>query len=145
MKIGIIVHSQTGHTESVAIKIKDHLAKKGHLAVIEKITSENAGKINTAGYDALVFGAPVMAFSLSKDMTSFLTQLPMLQDKKIFCFVTKSLPFSWTGGTAAVNSMKKICLSRKGLVCGTGIINWTNSTQREKKIVEIVNKLDVLL
>ena len=76
MKIGIIVHSITGNTLSVAEHIQQQLAEKGHTAVIERIRpsgkepvqSEAAVQLTSmpdlSGYEALVFGSPVQAFSL---------------------------------------------------------------------------------
>jgi len=94
-------------------------------------------------YDALVFGAPVQAFSLSPAMKSYLTQIASLKGKKAACFITKYLPFHWTGGNQAINKMKKICESKDGTVCGSGIVIWS-SAHREKKITDVVEKLSRL-
>jgi flavodoxin len=75
MNIGMIVYSQTGNTLSVATKLKEKLSAAGHSVNFERLkvvgevkpgtkdvqfeTLPNAGQ-----YDALVFGAPVEAFSL---------------------------------------------------------------------------------
>jgi multimeric flavodoxin WrbA len=59
--------------------------------------------------DALIFGAPVQAFSLSKAMNNYLQQITSLLYKKIVYFVTKRAPFKWTGGTRAIVKMKNIC------------------------------------
>lgn len=89
-------------------------------------------------YDALIFGAPVQAFSLSKVMGIYLNQLPSLHNKKIVCFVTKGLPFNWTGGNQAISRMKKTIYSKNGLVSGTDIVIWNKN--REKKIDELIQK-----
>jgi menaquinone-dependent protoporphyrinogen IX oxidase len=99
MKIGIIIHSQTGNTHSVTLKLKEKLSTAGHLVDLERLkvlgvlrrgmkdiqfeTLTNAGQ-----YDAPVFGAPVEAFSLSPVMVSYLTQAASLQSKKVACLVT---------------------------------------------------------
>jgi len=129
MKIGIIVYSQTGNTYTVAQKLKEKLEADGHTANIERVTS--SGKTSTETtvdqYDFLVFGAPTHAFSLAPPMTAYLHQLPPLQNKKISCFVTKRLPFYWTGGSRAVAGIKKICEAKGATVCGTQIVVWSPS------------------
>ncbi len=154
MNIGIIVYSQTGNTNSVALKLKEKLATAGHSVNIERLLL--AGDMQPGAkdlqfkmrpevgtYDALVLGAPVEAFSLSQVMKSYLTQVASLKGKKVACFVTKGLPFYWTGGSRAIGQMKKICGSKEATICGTGIVVWMGK-DREKKIDEVVEKLSRL-
>ncbi|MCD1294071.1 flavodoxin [Methanocella sp. CWC-04] len=151
MKIGIIVHSQTGNTFTVAQKLQDKLSTAGHSVNIERIApaggeQRDAKNIrfdklpDLSAYDALVLGAPVQAFSVSPVMAAYLKQLPSLQGKKIACFVTKGLPFYWTGGNRAISQMKKACESRGGTVGATGIVIW-KKTGVEKNIEDVVEKL----
>ena len=153
MKIGIIVHSQTGHTYEVAQKIEENLLVAGHTVEIEQIrlaggqqTPNKNSKIenppDATAFDAVIFGAPVQAFALSKVMQMYLEQIPSLQDKKIALFVTKGLPFNWTGGSRAIGQMKKICQAKGGIVYGTEIVVW--SKNRDKQIAELVQKFSGL-
>lgn len=153
MKIGIIVHSQTGHTYEVAQKLQEKLSATGKEVEIEQVKLEGGQQTpgknsrienppDVSAYNALILGAPVQAFSLSKVMSIYLEQIPSLQDKKIALFVTKGLRFNWTGGTSAIGRMKKICQSKGGIVMGTGIIVWNK--QRNKKIAELVEKFSKL-
>ena len=93
MKIGIIVHSQTGHTYSVAQKLQEKLSAVGHEVNVERVTP--VGEVNPGAknikfetlpdvnvYDALIFGAPVQAFSLSAVMKAYMDQIKSLNDKK---------------------------------------------------------------
>ena len=150
MKIGIIVHSQTEHTYSVAQKLREKLISVGHEANVERViplgdVAPGAKDIkfenqpDSQVYDALIFGAPVHAFSLSPAMKTYMEQLPSLQNKIIACFVTKGAPFKWTGGTRAIGQMKKICNARGGKVSETGIIVWNN--KRDKEIDKLVDKI----
>jgi NAD(P)H dehydrogenase (quinone) len=150
MKIGIIVHSQTEHTYSVAQKLREKLISVGHEAYVERVIPVGdvapgakdikfENKPDSQLYDALIFGAPVHAFSLSPAMKAYLEQLPSLQNKIIACFVTKGAPFKWTGGTRAIGQMKKICNSLGGEVSGTGIIVW--NSKRDKEIDKLIDKL----
>ena len=153
MKIGIIVHSQTEHTYSVAQKLREKLISVGHEANVERVipvgdVAPGAKDIkfenqpDSQVYDALIFGAPVHAFSLSPAMKAYLEQLPSLQNKIIACYVTKGAPFKWTGGTRAIGQMKKICNAHGGKVSETGIIVWNN--KRDKEIDKLVDKISRL-
>lgn len=150
MKVGIIVYSQTGNTYLAAQKVKDKLTEAGHEAEIERITI--TGRItpgskdfqfdtlpDAALYEALIFAAPVQAFSLSPAMTAYLSRLSTLKEKKIACFVTKRLPGKWTGGSRAVARMKKICQEKGGNICDSEIIIWNG--QREQAIAGWAERL----
>ena len=153
MNIGIIVHSQTENTNSVAQKLGENLSADGHSVNVERVIPvgdvtpgskdiEFESQPDISAYDGLVFGAPVHAFSLSPAMNAYLSQLPSLQDKKVACFVTKGAPFKWTGGTRAIGQMKKICQAKDGIVYGTGIVVWRKN--REKEIADLVEKFSRL-
>lgn len=154
MNIGIIIYSHTGNTGVVAEKLKEKLAAAGHSAEIEKVQVE--GEINpgvrdiqfkslpdTGKYDALVFGSPVMAFSLNPAMREYLLQVDTLKDKKVACFVTKRLRFHWTGGNRAISKMKAVCEEKGALVAGTGIVVWSG-TGREGNITAVTDDLSKL-
>ena len=148
MKIGIIVHSYTGNTLSVAQRLKEELMKAGHSVDLNKVTAVNedqteAGKIQlnsipeTAAYDALIFGAPVRGFALSPVMTAYLMQLESISGKKVACFLTQFFPYPSMGGIRAIEQMKGLCNFKGAKVCETGIVNWS-SIHRGKKINNVV-------
>ena len=154
MKIGIIVHSQTGKTHSVAMLLKEKLSAAGHSVSVEQVIPDGEAqpgvkdlKFKTqpeiGKYDALVFGAPVQRFTLSPVFECYLTQLSSLRDKKIALFVTKALPFHWTGGNRAITLMKNTCESKGASICGTGI-TWSTGKDQEKKAADLVEKLSRL-
>jgi NAD(P)H dehydrogenase (quinone) len=150
MNIGIIVYSQTGNTYSVAEKLKQKLAASNHTVTVEKVIPSGdvrPGMKNVRfdtlpaveKYDALVFGAPVQAFSLSVVMSAYLDQLSSLSGKKTVCFVTKALPFNWTGANSALNKMKSICESKSAKIDGTGVVHW-GKTVREQSISSLLEE-----
>lgn len=154
MKIGIIVHSQTGNTYSVAQKLKEKLLTAGHTVNIERVIpiddkKEEIEKIqlktipDISTYDALIFGAPVHGASVSPVLAAYLAKIASLQDIKVACFVTEFFPFSWMGGSRAIGQIKEICESKGTSICGTGIVNWMG-TSREKKIANMVEKISGL-
>jgi menaquinone-dependent protoporphyrinogen IX oxidase len=154
MNIGIIIASQTGHTDSVALKLKEKLSSAGHTATIEQIIPKGEvrpgmknlnlkTKPKVDKYDALVFGASVMAFSLSPIMNAYLRQIESLKSKKVAFFITKGLPFYWTGGKQAAGELKRICEAKGASVRGSGIVIWS-SANRDQKITEVVDKLSGL-
>ncbi|HYF83661.1 MAG TPA: flavodoxin domain-containing protein [Clostridia bacterium] len=155
MKIGIIVHSKTGNTLSVAQELKEKLLKDGHSVNLEKLTAVNddqteAGKIQLKSipditeYDALIFGAPVRGFSLSPVMTAYLIQLSSLSNKKAACFLTQFFPFPSMGGNHAMEQMKGLCNYKDIRVCETGIVNWSN-IHRRKKISDVIESFSKVI
>ena len=100
----------------MAKKLQEKLSAAGHTANIERLTTVGGevdpkkAKIEKlpglSGYDALVFGGPVQAFSLSQVMADYMGQLPSLQGKKVACFVTKGLPMAMTGGNKAISQLE---------------------------------------
>lgn len=154
MKVGIIVHSRTGNTLSVAQRLKEVLTSAGHTVNLERVTAvdENpsaAGNIklktipDTSEYDVLIFGAPVHGFGLSPVMKAYLAQIPSLKGKKVGCFLTEFFPLASMGGNRAMGEFKKACEAKGENVFNEGIVNWSMG-QREKKISNVLEKLGKL-
>lgn len=154
MKIGIIIHSHTGNTLSVAKGIQEKMIGAGHTVNLEQVVPVNknpsaAGNIQLKNipdaneYDVLIIGAPVWAFSLSAVMKAYLLQLSLLKSKEIACFVTQSLPYRWMGGNRAISQIQKMCQDKDGTVICTGIVNW-KSKHRDKMIAELIEKFGTL-
>lgn len=151
MKIGIIVYSGTGHTFSVTEKLNEKFLSLGYESCIKMITTKNpltdTSNINSIEldscprveeYDVLVFAAPVMAFAACPVIAKYLLQPLRLNNKKIFLFVTKALPFKTFGGNNAISKMKKLCIKNGGEVIDSEIIPWTKN--REKNINELIER-----
>ena len=154
MNIGMIVHSQTGNTLSVATKLKEKLSAAGHEVTLEhlKVIGEARPGMkdvkfetlpDASGYDALVFGSPVQGFSLAAGLSNYLRQIPPFQDKEVALLVTEAFPYPWMGGNRAVRQMTGICESKGATVCGSGIVNWMNR-RREQMITEVTDRLSRL-
>lgn len=154
MKIGIIIFSKTGNTESVGRRLREKLAAQGHTVDIEQITASNddqmeEGKIQLRNvpdikvYDVLLLGSPVRGFSLSAVMSAYISQAAAMQGKKVFCFVTQYFPFPFMGGTRAIEQMKTKCQVKGAEICGTAIVNWSN-LRRERMIRDMVENMDIL-
>ena len=152
MKIGIIVHSNTGNTLSVAQRLKEKFSAAGHTASIERITANNndepnyqkvqiAEKPDISKYDVLLLGAPVHGFSLSPVMRAYLSNISSLKGKMTACFMTQAFPYPWMGGTRSMKQMTELCQSKGASPYGTGIVNWANAAKREKLINDVAEKL----
>lgn len=145
MNIGIIVWSATGNTLSVAETFAEALWKIGHTVTLEPISIDAPNPArrpeswnltrepDAKTYDALVFGSPVEAFSLSGVMSRYLSDVGDLSGKPVFCFVTQFFPKPWMGGANAVRQLEKSAVSRGGRPCGTAVINWSS----KKRILQI--------
>ncbi len=154
MKVGIIIHSETGNTDSVAQKLKEKLSEAGHMATIERLSVVGKARPgmkevqfetlpDISQYDALVFGSPVQAFALSSAMKCYLEQIGSLQDRKVALLITQFFPYPWMGGNQAVGKMKSICAEKGAAICGSSIINWS-SRRRDAKIFDDVDRLGSL-
>lgn len=151
MKIGMIVHSQTGNTLSVAQKLQEKLSAAGHEVTLEHLKTigevspgqQNVRFENVPGtedYDVLVFGSPVQAFSLAPGMKAYMKQLPSLGGRDVALLVTQHFRYKWMGGKRAVRQLTRLCEEVGGNVCEAGIVNWSNR-RREEQIVEVTERL----
>lgn len=148
MNIGIIVYSKTGNTLSVAERIKDVLVKMDNRVKLERFSVETEGshpnKIvhllsmpDPAGYDLLIFGAPVQAFSLDPAMKQYLHELDKFSTVPTGFFITQQLPKAWMGGNQASRQLTAL-LQEKGVTAtNMGIVNWSTA-KKEKQISQIV-------
>ena len=108
MKIGIVLHSHTGNTKNVALRVEEELKSRGHDVVIEKlipVDEEGSLKGNCkiqsspdlTQYEMVVFAAPVWAFNLSGVMKEYLEQVETLEGKKgnVLCYKASSVQSFW--------------------------------------------------
>ncbi len=150
MNTGIIVFSHTGNTLLVARRLQERLSRNGHTVILEEITVQggfdpekdfNSFTLDSvpdpSQYDAVVFGAPVMAFSLCPVMKRYLESVRTLSGLKVGLLVTQHLPFKWMGGSRAVGQMKKLSSVKGGMVKSAGIVNWSHR-DREARIDDAV-------
>lgn len=147
MKIGIIVYSKTGNTLSVAERIRETLTENGHSVTLERFNAETLPQSSTPvrltatpdpnGYDALILGAPVQAFSLDPAMSMYLAQTGEIKLVPTLCFVTQHLKKTWMGGNHAMKQLLAL-LRKNGISAASmGIVNWS-SENREAQIAMIV-------
>jgi len=151
MHVGIVVHSKTGNTLSVAQKIQKELEAKGHTAEIQRVTARNEEPKSAADivlssapdvtpYDALIFGAPVHAFSLSLVMKAYLSQLPSLEGKKVACFITQQIAKPFFGGKRTIKQMVALCGRKGAEVELTGTVGWS-AKNRDEQIAGVAAKM----
>ena len=152
MKIGIIVYSHTGNTLQAAQQLLEAMKSKGQDAELIQIKIGNQKlemnpkriQLNycpaVAGFDHLVFAAPVWAFSMCPVMKTYLDCLPSLSGKKIDCFVTHALPLHWMGGTRAPRQMQALCRQKGGEVAASAAVSWAAGRHQED-MEEMVKRL----
>ena len=149
MNIGIIVYSETGNTLAVANRVAETLAAAGHTAEIRQVTIEDRKKSDAPvqlkdapsveGFDLLIFGAPVQAFSLCRAMTKYLKQLPEIKNVPVGCYCTQGLPKKWMGGNRAFNTMRKRLLAKGSAEpVRVGHVHW-RSNERDEQIADTVS------
>lgn len=151
MRIGIICHSKTGHTQSVCEALKHKLAGAGHQVRIEPVVVKDGDDPMKKGFslkalpdvsdcDAVVFGAPVWGFSVSPVMRAFLERTPPLAGKRAACLVTMSFPMPWLGGNRAIRQMQSLCRAKGAADAGFGIVSWSDK-RREQDIAAAVERI----
>lgn len=149
MKVGIIVYSKTGNTLTVAERISSQLEADGIAVSVGRFSAETLPQSNkpvrlTAvpnpnGFDAVIFGAPVQAFSLDPAMALYFEQINSINPKNVFCFVTQYFKKPWMGGNHAIKQMLAL-LNKKGITAKSlGVVNWS-SEQREEQILQIMRQ-----
>ena len=153
MTIGIVVHSHTGHTLSVARRLAEELSASGHAVTLEPL--ETVGPANPSAetaalkspppidpYDVLVLGSPVNGGRMSGAMRSYLDQIPSLEGKRVAILLTHLLPHAW-GARQTIEQMTEVCESKGATVIGTADVRWS-SLRRRRQIAEAVQKLSEL-
>lgn len=143
MKIGIIVHSQTGHTLLVGERICEKLQADGHEAQLERMQNlENEKAKNpiavqldslpeTGGCDALIFGAWVQGFTLCPGFEKYVEQLQDLGQAQVSCFLTQQFRYKWMGGNRAMSKMTRLLEAKGAVVNSTAIINWSHKKRQQ--------------
>lgn len=150
MKIGIIVFSKTGHTYEAAFRLAAKLKTIGHEAIVDRILvvddketkPENMRfeyQPDITGYDLLIFGAPVWAFSLCEFMRKYLTELSLPQGMRTMCYVTMGLSFLSFGGKRAIKQMEAVLEEKGSLVLETATVSW-GATKREKNLEAMTHR-----
>ncbi|WP_320164262.1 NAD(P)H-dependent oxidoreductase [uncultured Trichococcus sp.] len=157
MEIGIIVHSLTGNTLSVAERLQERLTADGHDVEIEQLKTigeENTNENNSANiklksypdpqaHDLLIIAGPVRGASASPVLKHYFSQVGQFENKPTLLFVTEFFPFPWMGGKNALKQMKTLCVERGAEVIGSAVINWKNP-RRERQIAELLQQFSEL-
>lgn len=146
MNIGILFHSCTGNTLSVAQTLAEALRAAGIPAELDRVETDPkeaeapsfsiVHAPDPAQYDALVFACPVHGFRISRQMALYLQDLPDLKGKKTLCFVTHTFPFGFLGGTGSKKQLEAILRKKGAEVVASACIDW-GSKKREAQIASL--------
>ncbi len=137
MNVGVVVYSLTGNTFSVAEAVNSTLMKAGHSVRFETIKAKNedpnaTGPVeltqnpSVGDYPVLILGGPVRGFSTAPIVKAYVEQLPDLNGKPVFLFVTHHFPLAFLGGNSALGMTRKLIEAKNGRVIGTGVVNWSS-------------------
>jgi multimeric flavodoxin WrbA len=152
MSIGIVIHSQSGHTARLARAVAEKLREAGHEVSIELLRP--GGNVrprernvqlrklpDITDYDTVLFGAPVWAFEASPVILAYLDTLSSLRGKKVLNFVTKALPFGFTGGRRAVAQMNGAVESRGAEVAEGEVFRYGMVRCSQQRIDEAAERI----
>lgn len=154
MVIGLLVHSLTGNTLSVAEKVQKKLQAEGHKVELRKLEPEGGEDKNEiditrihfnpvpgiSGYDKVILAAPVRGFSISPVLAAYLSGIDSMRGLKVDLFVTQAFPYAWMGGNRAVRQMKTLCEKKGAQIETMAVINW-KSKKRDANIREFMEQL----
>lgn len=138
MTIGIIIHSKTGHTLSVAEALKDSLSSAGRSAVLLRIEDQP----DYDSFDAILLGSHTEGFALAQEMAAYLSALPekSLNQKKTVLLITHAFPLHAMGGNQAMAGFRKLVEVQGAKVVAEEIIDWSRPG-REKQIETAVKNM----
>lgn len=138
MTIGIIIHSKTGHTLSVAETLKDKFSSAGRSAVLLRIEDQT----DFDSFDAILLGSHTEGFALAPEMAAYLSGLPAsaLSQKKTVLLITHAFPLHAMGGNQAMKGLRKLAEQQGAKVIAEEIIDWSRPG-REKQIENAVNNI----
>lgn len=151
MKIALIIHSRTGNTLQVAVRIQEKLILMGYSASLLCIRPDHehasdiddihfTSWIDVRDYDGFVVGCPTHGGTMSQPMAAYLKHLRRFDHKKVNCFVTEFFPFPWMSGNQALAQLKEVCSKKGTSVNSSGVVNWF-SLNRKDKIEQLSNDL----
>jgi flavodoxin len=150
MKIGIVVHSNSGHTQTVAEELRDRLASNGLDVTLHPLKTAGTARPGTAnislrsrptlaGYDRLVIGSPVNGGKMSAAMAAYLNGVPSLKGQQVAFLLTHFFRRAW-GAEQTIERMAKLCESKGAGVMGWADVRWPN-LRRRRDIRRAVDKL----
>jgi NAD(P)H dehydrogenase (quinone) len=143
MNVGIIVHSQSGHTAHFAKAIADQLRENGHEVDLKLLRPTGAARPlaknislrsvpDPAEYDTLLLGGPVWGFSASPVCLAYLEKIDSLKKKITLPFVTMGFPFKPLGGVKAIRKLESRLAILGADVREGEILKWTFKPSDEK-------------
>ncbi len=149
MKVGVIFHSSTGNTERVVGKIKECLDNKGHTVDLIKLQFEKNAKGEIAfnnspilkDYDTIIFGSHVEAFSLEGVIKAYLGEIEMINGKKVICFLSQGLPYSWMGAKKSLKQMQNLVKAKGVNVIATESISFSKKSKPDDMTLEVVKRI----
>jgi flavodoxin len=154
MTIGIVVHSQSGHTAVFAKAIAERFRSANHevdiiplqTSGLHKPGSRNFTICNTpeesdvTSYEAILFGGPVWGGKASPVIMEYLRWLKKLNGKKTLSFVTKGLPWKSLGGNQAIHAMNEELKASGGTVLPGEILRYFFGFNK-KKLQEALERI----
>ena len=153
MKVAIILYSGTGNTRGVVERLAVKLRARGHQTEMREITvtgdpGEGADAFQLTSTptmddaDLVVLASPVMAFSLSPVMKSYLAKAQPPK-RPVLVVITQHFPCPWMGGRQALAGIRRALERAGGAVADSMIVNWSSKV-REQQIEEGTDRLAAL-
>jgi menaquinone-dependent protoporphyrinogen IX oxidase len=134
MNIGIMVFSRTGHTHTVATRLRDRLSADGHQVSLERLLIEGpdyrsattavlSAHPSIAPFDGVVLAGPVNGGRMSAAMNGYLGNVRTLAGKRMALLLTHFFIRRW-GADQTIEQMTEVVASKGGTVSGSGSVRW---------------------
>ena len=138
MKIAIIVYSETGHTLSVALQLKERLDALD-VNILELTTDSTRSRHLTncpplEGYDRILFGFPVQGFSLPIPVKDYLMKVNFPVGKEVGVFTTQYFNHDWLGGNSSHRQFWKMITRYQPIQLSphVGRIHWRHPNKEQQ-------------
>ena len=147
MNIGLLVYSVSGHSLSVAKRLKARLEATGHTATMVRLETVGGSRLEAErtplkalpeldAYDGLVVCSPVRGGALPPPVCAMMEQLSGLEHKRVACLLTHAFRPTW-GANQTLAQMRELCQQRGMSLCGACETSW-HLLGREKNIARAV-------
>jgi flavodoxin len=155
MRILITYYSFSGNTRRVAQALERFFREKGNEVHLQRLTPVEESKkflvqakqaflkkevdlkpgleVDVSGYDLVVIGSPVWAFSPVPAVRRYLKIMENCKDRKFFLFVTYG---SGTGRFRCLKQMEELIQNREGEVIG-----WLDISDKKVKDITFLTKV----
>jgi hypothetical protein len=157
MTIGIVVHSQSGHTANLARAVAVGLRERGHDVDVKllrpraclwpfsrSVSFLRLPDIDPEKLDVLLVGGPVWGFAAAPPILAYIDTLPNMRGRKVMGFVTHGLPLRMSGARGLAHIDRALVLCGGIVLDGVAVFHppWSSPERIEKGAAQIRERIE---